>query len=104
MYFLSEGGEKFANILLNPNVSAAVFNEFKGMNQLRGMQIKGTAELIETGSDEYREFLLLRNLKYENVMKLPSTLHLIRVRISKIEFLWSAFREMGANVKQILTF
>lgn len=104
LYILSEGGEKFANILLNPNVSVAVFNEFQGMNRLRGMQIKGTAEIIETGSEEYRDFLTMRNLKYENVMKLPSALHLIRIRICRIEFLWSGFRDMGVDVKQILTF
>nr|WP_288825413.1 flavodoxin domain-containing protein [uncultured Clostridium sp.] len=104
LFILSEGGEKFANILLNPNVSAAVFNEFQGMNRLRGMQIKGTAEIIETGSEEYRDFLDMRNLKYENVMKLPSKLHLIRIRICRIEFLWSGFRDMGVDVKQILTF
>lgn len=104
LYILSEGGEKFANILLNPNVSVAVFNEYKGMNQLKGMQIKGTAEIIETGSEEYRNFLSMRNLKYENVMKLPSALHLIKIGIYRIEFLWSGFRDMGLDVKQILTF
>lgn len=104
LYILSEGGEKFANILLNPNVSVAVFNEFQSMNQLKGMQIKGTAEIIKTGSEDYRNFLSMRNLKYENVMKLPSSLYLIRIAICRIEFLWSGFRDMGLEVKQILTF
>jgi nitroimidazol reductase NimA-like FMN-containing flavoprotein (pyridoxamine 5'-phosphate oxidase superfamily) len=104
LYILSEGGEKFANILLSPKVSVAVFNEFQGMNRLRGMQIKGTAEIIETGSEEYREFLAMRNLKYENVMRLPASLYLIKITICRIEFLWSGFRDMGVDVKQILTF
>ena len=101
---ISEGGLKFANILQNSNVSVAVFNEFQGMNQLRGMQIKGTAEIIETGSTQYLEFLAMKNLDYEYVGKLPVALHLIRIKIEKIEFLWSGFREMGVDVKQILTF
>lgn len=104
LYILSEGGEKFANILLSPNVSVAVFNEFQGMNQLRGMQIKGTSEIIETGSEEYCDFLTMRKLKVENVMKLPSSLYLIKITIKRIEFLWSGFREMGVDVKQFLTF
>lgn len=104
LYILSEGGEKFANILLNPHVSVAIFNEFQGMNQLRGMQITGIAELIETGSREYLDFLPLRNLKYEQILKLPVVLHLIRIRIRKMEFLWSGFQEMGVDIKQILSF
>lgn len=101
---ISEGGQKFANILQNPNVSVAIFNEFQGMNQLRGMQIKGMAEIIETGSTQYLEFLTMKNLDYENVRKLPVALHLIRIKIEKIEFLWSGFRKMAVDVKQILTF
>ena len=104
LYILSEGGEKFANILLNPQVSVAIFNEFQGMNQLRGMQITGIAELIETGSKEYLDFLSLRNLKYEQVLKLPVVLHLIRIRICKMEFLWSGFQDMGVDIKQIHSF
>ncbi|MDK2968018.1 pyridoxamine 5'-phosphate oxidase family protein [Lacrimispora sp.] len=104
IYVISEGGQKFANILQNPNVSVAIFNEFQGMNQLRGMQIKGMAEIIETGSTQYLEFLTMKNLDYENVRKLPVALHLIRIKIEKIEFLWSGFRKMAVDVKQILTF
>ena len=74
------------------------------MNQLRGMQIKGTSEIIETGSEEYCDFLAMRKLKYENVMKLPSSLYLIKITIKRIEFLWSGFQEMGVDVKQFLTF
>ena len=44
IYLLSEGGEKFANLLLNNKVSLAVYEGYTGMNNLAGMQITGFQE------------------------------------------------------------
>lgn len=102
IYILSEGGEKFSNILLNPNVSIAIYDTFKNMNELSGMQIKGAAEIIDIGSDEYISVLTHKNLKYDNIIELPIALNLIKINIRKIEFLWSGFAKLGYDTKQIL--
>lgn len=102
LYILSEGGEKFSNILQNPNVSVCIYDEYKNMNELAGMQIKGTAELIDIGSEEYISLLTHKGLKYEKIMKLPIALNLIKINIKTIEFLWSGFAKLGYDTKQIL--
>ncbi|WP_124066670.1 pyridoxamine 5'-phosphate oxidase family protein [Clostridium sp. E02] len=104
IYIYSEGGEKFANLLLNSSSSIGIFNEFQGMNQLRGMQITGNAKIMEYGSAAYRSSLKLRDLDFDKVEKMPFPLHIIQIKIIQIEFLWSGFSQMGVDIKQILRF
>lgn len=102
IYMLSDGGEKFVNILYNPNVSICIFNQYRNMNQLSNMQITGTAELISPDSEEYKSVLVLKRLNYEKVRMLPFSLNLLKVDIGKIELHWSDFKEMGYDAQQIL--
>jgi menaquinone-dependent protoporphyrinogen IX oxidase len=101
IYIISEGGEKFLNLILNPNVSICIYDPYKSMNELGGMQIMGNAEMVDIGSGEYISVLKEKSLKYENIISLPFTLNLIKVNIKKIEFLWSEFRKLGYDAKQI---
>lgn len=103
IYMLSEGGEKFANIILNPNVSIGICDPYKSMSDLAGMQISGTAEVIEMVSEEYKLILGKRKLDYEKILSLPMDLNLLKIEIGKVEFLWSGFGKLGYDVKQILT-
>ena len=57
IYILSEGGEKFANLLYNKNVSVAVYEDYTSMNNLKGMQITGEASIIGSESQEYTDIL-----------------------------------------------
>jgi hypothetical protein len=100
---LSEGGEKFANIILNTNVSIGICDPYKSMSDLAGMQISGTAEVIEMVSEEYKFILGKRKLDYEKILSLPMALNLLKIEIRKVEFLWSGFSKLGYDVKQILT-
>lgn len=100
-YFLSEGGEKFANLLRNPAVSLCIFNEYTGMSDLSGMQIKGEAELVAVGSQEYRAILDHKKINFEKLRTLAVTLNMIKVTVKKIEFLYSAFSRDGLDVKQV---
>jgi len=102
IYLLSEGGEKFSNLLINPNVSIAIYDEYKSMNELGGMQITGAAELIEIGSEEYISILEQKNIKYEKIKSLPIALNMMKIKIKKIEFLWSGFDGLGYDVRQVL--
>ncbi len=102
IYIVSEGGEKFANIIINQNVSISIFESYRSMSKLAGMQIAGVAEIIEIESDEYISVMINRGLNIEEVISLPVALNLIKVHIKKIEFLWSGFAELGYDTKQIL--
>ncbi|HSN58082.1 MAG TPA: flavodoxin domain-containing protein [Clostridiaceae bacterium] len=102
IYMLSEGGEKFANILLNPGVSIGISDPYKSMSDLAGMQISGTAKVIEMVSEEYKSILGKRKLDYEKILSLPMALNLLKIDIGKVEFLWSGFGKLGYDVKQIL--
>lgn len=101
-YFFTEGGLKFKGILQNPNVSICIYDDYSGMVNLKGIQISGKAELISIGSDEYKELVEVKKLKFENINKLPVNLNLLKVYPVKFEFLNSDFKEFGVDVKQIL--
>lgn len=101
LYLLSEGGTKFANLLLNEQVSIAVYEVYTGMNNLAGMQITGSAQIIEDDSKDYRLFMVEKGIE-EN--QLPSPLHLIKIKIEKVEFLWFEFKKMGYGIKQYFQF
>lgn len=104
IYLVTEGGEKYANLLLNRNVSIAIYDEYESMVKLAGMQIKGRAELIEHGSREYRDALGLKGLNIENVISLPMRLNIIRIKMEKAEFLYSKFKTLGYDPKQVYIF
>jgi menaquinone-dependent protoporphyrinogen IX oxidase len=104
IYLLSEGGEKFANILLNKRVSIAVYEDYTGMNNLAGMQISGKAKIVPPGKTEYGEILKIKGLSPEFINKLPINLNMVKITLEKVEFLYSAFQEMGNETKQIFKF
>lgn len=103
IYLLSEGGEKFANILLNNNVSLAVYEDYTTMNNLAGMQITGKASLIEN-KEEYDQIIQNKGLNPEFIARMPVNMNILKIKIEKIEFLYSKFKKMGYEAKQTLNF
>lgn len=103
LYLLSEGGEKFANLLLNNQVSVAVYEDYTTMNNLAGMQIAGEASLVEE-EGEYQEVISMKGLNLDMIRNLPFNMNIIKIKIKRIEFLYSGFIKMGYGVKQILKF
>lgn len=102
IYFITEGGLKFKGILQNPNVSVCIYEEYTGMKNLRGLQITGKAEIVDIGSDEYRNILSIRKLDYNNIIKLKINMNMIKVEIKKYEFLNSDFNDLGYDANQKL--
>ncbi|MDV3426036.1 MAG: pyridoxamine 5'-phosphate oxidase family protein, partial [Bacillota bacterium] len=47
IYLFSEGGEKFAHLLLSDKVCISIYDNYTGFNKLNGMQIKGKAEILD---------------------------------------------------------
>jgi len=99
-WMLSEGGLKFCGLEQNKNVCIAIYNSFTSFNQLGGMQIMGTAEVVETWTEEYLQLLKFKNIQAENLKKLPVTLYLIKVTPTNIDFLCSEFKTLGYDPRQ----
>ncbi len=104
IYLLSEGGEKFANLLLNENVSVAVYEDYTSMNKLAGMQITGKASLVEEEGEEYSSILKFKGLDVNRIKSMPVKMNMIQIMIEKVEFLNSKFKMEGADTKQIYKF
>jgi len=98
IYMVSEFGDKFYNILQNPNVSVAVYDNTTDYKQLGGMQIQGIATIIDSETDEYSN--ILKSCKWPLIDKEDITVNVIKVEISRIEFVWHEFEKMGYDIKQ----
>lgn len=101
-YFISEGGFKFRGILQNPNVSISIFNNYIDMQSLASLQVSGQAEIIPCYNDEYNEVMKAKGINLKNLSNMPFDLNLIKVKVSKFEFLNSAFKKKNVDVKQTL--
>jgi pyridoxamine 5'-phosphate oxidase-like protein len=104
LYLLSEGGEKFAHLMVNPHVSVAVHDPFEGMDSLAGLQLMGRVDLVPEGSEDYLRALGWRGLEPEGVAALPFALNLLRVHLERAEFVWSGFKELGYARHQVYDF
>lgn len=104
LYFFTEGGEKFAHILVNPHVSVAVYDNYAGFQKLGGLQISGTAEIICSGSKEYIKVASVKGLDTAKLKKLPVALNMIKVNLNSCEVLSSEIGRDGYEVRQTLTF
>jgi len=101
-YFFTEGGLKFKGILQNPNVSISIYDDYSGMQNLKGLQVSGRAEVIPIDSDEYKEIVEVKKLNLKNINKLPVNLNLLKVYPMKFEFLNSDFKGYEVDLKQVL--
>ncbi|SKA84995.1 Protoporphyrinogen IX oxidase, menaquinone-dependent (flavodoxin domain) [Caloramator quimbayensis] len=104
IYFFSEGGEKFANILLNENVSISIYDNYENMTKLAGVQISGKASIVEYGEKEYCKIAQMKGFKVEQLLQLPIKMNIIKVKLERAEVLYSKFKNMGYDSKQIYEF
>lgn len=101
-YFITEGGLKFKGILQNPKVSIGIFNNYEGMDKIKGLQVAGIAELIDRNTYEYEEVMKLKGVKLKVLNSIPINLNIVRVKVNKYEFLNSDFKKSGFDSKQVL--
>lgn len=104
LFLLSEGGEKFAHLMVNPQVSVAVYDPYEGMEKLAGLQLLGRVEIIYPDAVDYGRALSWRGLDPDAVDALPFTLNLLRVHLERAELLWSGFRDEGYARRQVHEF
>lgn len=101
-WLFSEGGEKFLHLEKNKNVALAIFDQFTGFSQLKGVQIKGHAELIDFTNPLYQEIAAQKGLSLSALEKKKTPLYLIKITPKVIEFTNSDFQKEGFSPKQIL--
>lgn len=101
-WMFSEGGKKFIGLSENSNVSLAIYDKYEGFENLHGIQVTGRAELVEPFSEDYLSHAEYKNLSAEFLRKMKNPMHLIRVRPTRIDCLFSEFRKMGCAVRQML--
>ncbi len=99
-WMFSEGGQKFVGLEENKNVCLAIYDRYDGFGKLKGLQVSGTAEIIEPFSEEYIQAAEWKKIPIDALRKLPFTMNLIKVQPKEIDFLNSDFKEAGYDSRQ----
>lgn len=63
----------------------------------------GLAELVEPFSEAYNDHAARKKISLEFLRKLPSPMHLICVRPTRIDCLFSDFKKLGCAPRQTLS-
>ena len=101
-WMFSEGGKKFIGLQKNPHVCLAIYDPYEGFGALHGMQVMGLAELVEPFSEIYNAHAAYKKISLEALRKLSSPMHLIQVRPTRIDCLFSDFKKLGCAPRQAL--
>ena len=101
-WMFSEGGKKFIGLSENANVCLAIYDKYEGFGKLCGMQVMGRAELVEPFSETYNAHAAIKKIPLDALRKISSPMHLICVHPTRIDCLFSAFKEFGCATRQTL--
>ena len=102
-WIFSEGGLKFRFLKQNKNVCLAICDSYSGFGGLGGLQVQGTAELVEPWSAEYFDLLRAKKLPEEALRRLDHPMYLIRITPVSADLLSSDFKKLGFDPRQHLT-
>ncbi|WP_220682848.1 flavodoxin domain-containing protein [Methanofollis formosanus] len=102
IYIYSEGGAKFAHLVQNPRASVAVYDPHTSMEDVRGMQLTGSVEVIRPGEPGYEEALALRGLTREALAAFPADLNVIRITPDETVYLDASLGNEGYAVRQVV--
>lgn len=103
-WMFSEGGEKFVGLEKNPNVCIAIFDSYSGFGSLKGLQVMGTAEIVEPFSEEYSAHAAVKKIPLAALKKLDPPMNLIKIRPVSADFLNADFKKDGFDARQHLIF
>lgn len=105
LYVLTEGGRKIENLQKNPCVSVAIHTQFMGWDSIKGIQMTGRAEIAKAGSKAFDEgveaYRKRRNLKSVSI---PSSMYIIKITPSRIEYLDTTLKAKGLPVNHVLEY
>ncbi len=106
-WIFTEGGEKFIGLEKNGKVSLAVFDKNPSFNGLKSVQVSGKAKIIDEMSPEYVAHAEYKKIPIASLQKLIEqghSMHLLCVEPSKMDILFSDFKNQGYDVRQVLNF
>lgn len=99
-WMFSEGGEKFVGLEKNPNVCIAIFDKYLGFGSLKGLQVMGTASIVEPFSEEYNAHAAVKKISLAALQKLNIPMNLIKIHPVSADFLNSDFKKDGFDSRQ----
>ncbi len=99
-YLFSEGGLKFKALKENKQVALAIYEPYGGFGKLKGLQVTGSAEIVEPFSGEYLKLLEHKKIPLEAMKKLPQPMHLIKIIPSGYDYLDSDLKKEGVSIRQ----
>lgn len=103
-WIFSEGGEKFTGLEKNENVSLAIFDKYDGFGKLKSVQITGKAEMIEPFSEVYNAHAAYKKIPMQALEKLNPPMHLICIKLVKVDALFSDFKRDGYDSRQVYVY
>lgn len=103
-WMFTEGGEKFIGLEQNKHVCLAIYDKYDGFGNLKGMQVEGTAEIVEPFSEEYNAAADFKKIPLAALKSLPEVMHLLKITPDCIDFLNSDFKKDGYGSRQKLIF
>ncbi|ADL51099.1 flavodoxin domain-containing protein [Clostridium cellulovorans] len=103
-YSVTEGGEKFSNLIVNNEVALTVYDKFTSYDKRRGIQITGKAFLIPINSEEYKAILMEKNIEEKENISFCGSMHILKIKPEKAEFLNYEFEQEGYDIKQVYYF
>ena len=106
-WIFTEGGEKFIGLEKNDNVSLAVFDKNPSFGELKSVQVMGKVTIIEPMSAEYIAHAEYKKIPVAVLQKLADQgkpMHLLCIKPTKIDVLFSSFKKQGYDSRQILNF
>ena len=101
-WMFSEGGLKFRALATNKRVCLAIFDPDPTFGHLAGMQVTGTAEVLEPFGPDYLAACENKGIPMDRLRALPFTMMVIRVQPTRVDMLCSAFKDGGYDVRQWL--
>jgi hypothetical protein len=106
IYMVSEGGEKFANILANKQVCIAVYDPYAGWSTVAGLQLAGeVVEIIQDpASEAYKKVAEPWGLNQQKTAGMRYVLNGLVIKLGEAEFFSAANEQKGYHVKQFYRF
>lgn len=101
-YLFSEGGLKFKSLKGNKHIALAIYEPYSGFQNLKSLQVMGTAEMVEPFSEEYRILLKHKHIPEDKMKKLPSPMNLIKIMPGSYDYLDSDLKKDGFGNRQHL--
>lgn len=102
LWIVSEGGLKFRALQANSNVCLAIHDDDVSFDTLAGLQVTGTAEVLEPFGTEYARACELRGIPVERLRALPFVMNIIKVRPARYDYVDGTLKERGFSARQHL--